>query len=361
MLAPGFWDDQRTARRLAREAEGLREELTLWQELTTSARDLGELFELASSESDAALLDEVAARTDLSDEEAAGAFLELLITWLVTHILKLDRRVARALVARAATPADEDVSAEQVLVAALMETEKRFRMLSDEAPSLIWISGASGRRDFANKPWFDLVGAEVGPASATDWSRFVHPDDRRDFDAAIRILQPLGLKVGDTVVAGDNVDILVPNSEFMNGKVMNWTLQDTLRRVHVPFGVAYDTDKELVRTAALAAPFKPKDAALFSIISGFDAAYSAYNGYQQAIERYWTLRWLEQEGIRVATAEVVRDNLLRFERAPLYVRLPGMPSLPPGERVQLTVESIDLLEAEVRCSLVSAPADEKTP
>jgi exoribonuclease-2 len=28
------------------------------------------------------------------------------------------------------------------------------------------------------------------------------------------------------------------------------------------------------RTAALAAPFKPKDAALFSIISGFDAAYS---------------------------------------------------------------------------------------
>jgi exoribonuclease-2 len=32
------------------------------------------------------------------------------------------------------------------------------------------------------------------------------------------------------------------------------------------------------RTAALAAPFKPKDAELFSIISGFDAAYSAYNG-----------------------------------------------------------------------------------
>ena len=28
------------------------------------------------------------------------------------------------------------------------------------------------------------------------------------------------------------------------------------------------------RTAALAAPFKPKDAALFSIISGFDAAYA---------------------------------------------------------------------------------------
>ncbi len=39
------------------------------------------------------------------------------------------------------------------------------------------------------------------------------------------------------------------------------------------------------RTAALAAPFKPKDAALFSIHSGFDAAYAAYIVCQQGIER----------------------------------------------------------------------------
>jgi exoribonuclease-2 len=44
------------------------------------------------------------------------------------------------------------------------------------------------------------------------------------------------------------------------------------------------------KTAALAAPFKPKDAELFSIISGFDAAYSAYNGYQAGMERFWTLQ-----------------------------------------------------------------------
>jgi exoribonuclease-2 len=43
-------------------------------------------------------------------------------------------------------------------------------------------------------------------------------------------------------------------------------------------------------TAALAAPFKPKDAELFSIISSFDAAYSAYNGYQAGMERFWTLQ-----------------------------------------------------------------------
>ena len=46
------------------------------------------------------------------------------------------------------------------------------------------------------------------------------------------------------------------------------------------------------RTAALAAPFKPKDAELFSIISGFDAAYSAYNAHQAGMERFWTLKYL---------------------------------------------------------------------
>jgi exoribonuclease-2 len=51
------------------------------------------------------------------------------------------------------------------------------------------------------------------------------------------------------------------------------------------------------RTAALAAPFKPKDAALFSMISGFDAAYAAYNDFQHGIERYWTLRWLQQNEV----------------------------------------------------------------
>ena len=54
------------------------------------------------------------------------------------------------------------------------------------------------------------------------------------------------------------------------------------------------------RTAALAAPFKPKDAALFSIISGFDAAYAAYNGFQAAMERYWTLRYLRAERARAS-------------------------------------------------------------
>lgn len=55
------------------------------------------------------------------------------------------------------------------------------------------------------------------------------------------------------VTTNDNIDILVPNSEFVNKQVVNWTLREASRRLHVPFGVAYGTDKELVKKAALEA------------------------------------------------------------------------------------------------------------
>ncbi len=56
-----------------------------------------------------------------------------------------------------------------------------------------------------------------------------------------------------TIVTNDNIDILVPNSEFVSGRVVNWTHREVSRRLHVPFGVAYGTDKEVVKRAALEA------------------------------------------------------------------------------------------------------------
>lgn len=58
---------------------------------------------------------------------------------------------------------------------------------------------------------------------------------------------------GTVITTNDNIDILVPNSEFVSGKVTNWTLRDTVRRLRIPFGVAYGSDKELVKKAVLEA------------------------------------------------------------------------------------------------------------
>lgn len=51
----------------------------------------------------------------------------------------------------------------------------------------------------------------------------------------------------------DGVDIIIPNSEFINGRVINWTFDNRLRRMRIAFGVAYGSDKLKVREAALKA------------------------------------------------------------------------------------------------------------
>jgi exoribonuclease-2 len=120
------------------------------------------------------------------------------------------------------------------------------------------------------------------------------------------------------------------------------------------------------RTAALVAPFKPKDAALFSVISAFDAAYSAYNDFQNGIERWWTLRWLEQNAVAEIDAAVMKDGLVRAETLPLVFRLPGTESLQRGSRVRARITGIDgltlelhaVLAARLDAPLADAAADE---
>ncbi|MEZ5464271.1 MAG: mechanosensitive ion channel [Lysobacteraceae bacterium] len=51
----------------------------------------------------------------------------------------------------------------------------------------------------------------------------------------------------------DNIDILVPNSEFVSGRVTNWTHNEVSRRIRVEFGVAYGSDKEVVKAAGMEA------------------------------------------------------------------------------------------------------------
>ena len=44
----------------------------------------------------------------------------------------------------------------------------------------------------------------------------------------------------------DNIDVIIPNSTLMQSNVINLTFSDDIRRLHIPFGVAYGTDCDLV-------------------------------------------------------------------------------------------------------------------
>ena len=106
------------------------------------------------------------------------------------------------------------------------------------------------------------------------------------------------------------------------------------------------------KTAALAAPFKPKDAELFSIISSFDAAYFAYNGYQGAMERFWTLKYLQQNGLKEIVATVFKENMVRADDMPLVLPVLGAASLPRGARVRVKLGEIDEITLDVMGTVI---------
>ena len=106
------------------------------------------------------------------------------------------------------------------------------------------------------------------------------------------------------------------------------------------------------KTAALAAPFKPKDAELFSVISSFDAAYFAYNGYQNAIERFWTLKYVQQNDITEVEATLFKDNLVRADHLPLVLPVMGAQGLPRGARVRVKLGDIDLVSLDIHGTVI---------
>jgi hypothetical protein len=117
------------------------------------------------------------------------------------------------------------------------------------------------------------------------------------------------------------------------------------------------------KTAALAAPFKPKDAELFGIISSFDGAYSAYNGYQAGMERFWTLKYLEQNGITELTAASSRKAPAASWCAPTICRwspVLGAQNLPRGARVRVKLGEIDEITLDIHGTLIERLDDPTT-
>jgi exoribonuclease-2 len=97
-------------------------------------------------------------------------------------------------------------------------------------------------------------------------------------------------------------------------------------------------------TAPLVATFKPKDADLFAIVSAFDSAYSAYADFQATMERYWCLRWLEQQDARLVDAVLLKDEVLRLVDIPLVIPMTGVRH---ARGTQLKLELIDWDEVDL--------------
>ena len=129
---------------------------------------------------------------------------------------------------------------------------------------LLWALGFAGIPIARMTVFFGALGVGLGFGLQAIFNNFV---------SGLILLFDRSLKVGDFVdlasgvhghvreiriratliTTNDEIDILVPNSEFVTGRVVNWTLREVARRQKIPFRVPYGTDKDVVKKAALEA------------------------------------------------------------------------------------------------------------
>lgn len=98
-------------------------------------------------------------------------------------------------------------------------------------------------------------------------------------------------------------------------------------------------------------PFAGRDGDLQSILRDVELTTPAYDEFQRNMERFYSLRYLQQENIERTTAIVLkeRDNLVRFSQVPIWQRVSSLPEFPAGTVINLQLSRIDLLDLTLHC------------
>ncbi len=63
-------------------------------------------------------------------------------------------------------------------VAALAESEAKFRAIADSMPQMVWSTLPDGFHDYYNARWYDFTGVAPGSTDGEGWNGMFHPDDQ---------------------------------------------------------------------------------------------------------------------------------------------------------------------------------------
>ncbi len=126
----------------------------------------------------------------------------------------------------------------------------------------------------------------------------------------------------------DNVEIAIPNSEFISGKIINYSMSDPYIRVRIPFGVSYSSDPEKVREVLLRVarenPMvlkKPQPSVWFYEMG--DSALIFYLLVWVDIRKFWRMKALKSEIYFSAWKELKKEGIeIPFPQRDLWVRSP---------------------------------------
>jgi PAS domain S-box-containing protein len=70
-----------------------------------------------------------------------------------------------------------DITDRKNVEQALRESDKRFRLMADSAPVLVWLSGHDGRYTDVNLEWRRFTGRTLESALGDGWTESIHPED----------------------------------------------------------------------------------------------------------------------------------------------------------------------------------------
>jgi len=70
-----------------------------------------------------------------------------------------------------------DITERRRAEAELRESEARFRLMADNAPIMLWVSGVDKQCTFFNQGWLEFTGRTMEQELGNGWTEGVHPDD----------------------------------------------------------------------------------------------------------------------------------------------------------------------------------------
>ena len=117
-------------------------------------------------------------------------------------------------------------------------------------------------------------------------------------------------------------------------------------------------------TAKMVAPFSLKDASLMGIAADFETCYQAYGEFQDRLEKYWCLRWLQQQGLpKTVFVRHLKEGMSRLEAVPLHIATPELATQLRMTRAEVEITDLDLLQLNASARVLhveSVPASVET-
>ncbi|CAN5324760.1 hypothetical protein BH09PSE1_BH09PSE1_08680 [soil metagenome] len=89
-----------------------------------------------------------------------------------------------------------DISEAKATEAALRESEERFRLMADTAPSPVWLTNEDGDVEFVNEALVIFYGLPAERLMGQMWKMTIHPDDQAAVAAAVAAARPHHLPYG---------------------------------------------------------------------------------------------------------------------------------------------------------------------